>query len=176
MGLLQLPMFDDAHRPAVVPSATDEWYTPPQFIDAAWRVLGGIDLDPASSQRANCIVRATRYYSAADDGLAHVWRGRVWMNPPYSNAGAWVDKLLAEYAARHVSAAIFTIYANTEAGYFQPLWDHPICFARGRLSFIAPDGRESSVARKGSVFVYLGDNDDLFRTEFGRFGRVGRLR
>ena len=50
-------------------SATPEHGTPPDYIDAARKVLGGIDLDPASCSTFNELVRADRYFSEADDGL-----------------------------------------------------------------------------------------------------------
>jgi hypothetical protein len=61
-----------------------EWYTPPKYIELARAVLGEIDLDPASSEKAQEAVRAKRYFTAADQGLRHEWRGRVWLNPPYA--------------------------------------------------------------------------------------------
>ena len=57
-----------------LPSRTpnsNEWYTPTQYVEAARRVLGGIDLDPASCEVANATVKATRYLTKDDDGLAH---------------------------------------------------------------------------------------------------------
>ena len=71
----------------------DEWYTPPEYIDAARDVLGGIDLDPASSDIANDTVKADEYYTVDDDGLTRVrpagsWRGGDRrMNLPYSRLG-----------------------------------------------------------------------------------------
>ena len=43
-------------------------YTP-EYIEAARIVLGSIDLDPASSDIANQLVRAKKYYTIADNGL-----------------------------------------------------------------------------------------------------------
>lgn len=69
-------------RHALHSCASPEHYTPGEFVEAARHVLGAIDLDPASCARANATVRAARFYSAKDDGLAQPWHGRVILNPP----------------------------------------------------------------------------------------------
>ncbi|GAH45645.1 unnamed protein product, partial [marine sediment metagenome] len=48
-------------------SGENEWYTPKIYIDAARAVMGDIDVDPASSEIANKIIRAKIYYTAQDD-------------------------------------------------------------------------------------------------------------
>lgn len=63
-------------------SGNNEWYTPPKFIELARQVMGGIDLDPATSEVANRVVQAPKIFTAEDDGRAQQWSGRVWMNPP----------------------------------------------------------------------------------------------
>ena len=79
-------------------SGNNEWYTPPDYIELARAVMGSIDLDPASSDKANEVVQAKTYYTAQDDGLSHDWSGNVWMNPPYSSEliTKFTEKLIAE--------------------------------------------------------------------------------
>jgi hypothetical protein len=79
-----------------------ERYTPAEYIASARSVLGAIDLDPASNAQAQRIVKAARYLTIEDDGLAHPWQGRVWLNPPYHRGllPAFVDKLVEEVEAR----------------------------------------------------------------------------
>jgi hypothetical protein len=59
--------------------ASDEWYTPIEFINA----LGHFDTDPASPLTPKWCT-ADVMYTKADDGLKQEWKGRVWLNPPYS--------------------------------------------------------------------------------------------
>jgi len=61
-----------------------EWFTPAVYIGMARRVLGEIDLDPASGEIAQKTVQAKRWYSRDNSSLPHQWHGRIWMNPPYA--------------------------------------------------------------------------------------------
>jgi hypothetical protein len=67
--------------------------TPVEYIDAATAVMGGIDIDPASSAKANEVVRASTFYTAEKNGLDVRWSGRIWMNPPYG----WRQQLLGTF-------------------------------------------------------------------------------
>lgn len=81
------------HRHA---SKTNEHPSPPDVVEASRRVLGRIDLDPASSERWNRRVRAAHYYAQPSEGnlrsgvlggIGERWGtrdepSRVFLNPP----------------------------------------------------------------------------------------------
>jgi ParB family chromosome partitioning protein len=152
-----------------------EWYTPGEYLDAAREVLGGIDLDPASSEGAQRVVRAARYYTAETDGLAQPWRGRVWLNPPYARGliENFVDKLLAEHQAGNVPEAVLLVENRTDTRWFHGLAKQAaaVCFTLGRIQFRRPDGTGENPIT-GSCFVYLGSNPSRFAEIFGGIGHV----
>lgn len=156
-------------KPIAPADPSDEWYTPAVYLELARSVLGSIDLDPASSPTAQRAVQATRYHTRADDGLAQRWQQNVWLNPPYSRPGPWVHKLLAEYRAGHVTAAILLVYNATDTSWFTPLWEFPICFVRGRIQFGNRPGRSNP---RGSCFVYFGPRVDRFSAVFREVGAI----
>lgn len=172
------PVIDASRiRADIGTSTNNEWYTPAEFIEPARRVLGGIDLDPASCEEANKTVRASMYYTMADDGLAQPWKGRIWLNPPYGGlVHKFARKLVAEHEAGNVETAILLVNAHcTDSKWFHPFWDHTLCFSYSRLDFDV-SGREKVRSRSshGSVFIYLGPEIELFREEFSPFGAVVR--
>lgn len=155
-----------------------EWYTPKKFIDAARKVLGEIELDPASSEQANRVVKATTFYDQSIDGLTKTWKAQtIFLNPPYCKAGntsnqeRWTAKLLTEYKAGNVKEAILLVTSATDTIWFHRLLLFPMCFVKGRLNFTTPNGKGGG-ATKGSVFVYLGERKDKFKEVFSRLGFV----
>lgn len=58
--------------------------TPPEILEAARECMGGIDLDPASSEAFNRKVKANNYYTEQDDALSLRWKAcSVWLNHPF---------------------------------------------------------------------------------------------
>jgi ParB family chromosome partitioning protein len=157
-------------------SGENEWYTPPEYLEAARAVLGKIDLDPASSRVANERVKASRIYTAKDDGLSKQWKGRVWMNPPYAQPliTDFCERLVAEYEAGRVKAAVALVNNGTETGWGQRLLaaSSAVCFPKGRIRFIDPEGKPSGAPLQGQMVVYLGDNKIAFRAAFKPIGVV----
>jgi ParB family chromosome partitioning protein len=159
-------------------SNSNEWYTPRRYIEAAREVLGRIDLDPASCDLAQEVVRAEGYFTKDDDGLKQEWRGCVWCNPPYGRAvGDFVRKGVWAYERGEVEAIIFLLNASAVGTkWFRPLWRYTLCFTDHRINFDTPDGRATG-STNSSVFVYLGDEEGQtrFAERFSEFGFVTRL-
>jgi hypothetical protein len=72
---------------------TDEWLTPPELITQ----FGEFDLDPCAPVKRPWDT-AKHHYTILDNGLAHEWFGRVWLNPPYGNAMSPFLKLMSKHA------------------------------------------------------------------------------
>lgn len=140
-------------------SLTNEHYTPIEVIDAARALMGGIDLDPASCVEANARVQAEYFATKEDDGLAHAWGGRVFLNPPggtiagESSMAVWWCKLVDEWQARRVECAVFVAFTleilRIAQRYGKPVQAFPRCYPSSRLKF----GGDQPT--HGNVLVYL---------------------
>lgn len=154
-------------------SGENEWHTPPAYITAARKVLGEIELDPASSVIANRTVKAAKFYSKSDDGLAKTWKGKTWLNPPY--AGELIQKFISKFV-EHVSSGdipegIVLVNNSTETEWFDELVSvaSAVVFPRGRVRFLDPRGNPGTPLQ-GQAVVYAGKNVKKFIAEFGEFG------
>jgi len=148
------------------------YFTPGFIIEAARVTLGGIDLDPASSEAANKSVRASVFFTGR--GLEQPWCGRVWMNHPFSREGnpLWVNKLVSEFGSKNVSAACCITFAATSEKWFRQLLYFPQCFLQPRTNYYLPDGSLKKGVTKGSVVTYMGPNLKRFRQAFAGLGVV----
>lgn len=151
-----------------------EYYTPLAIIEAARKVLGTIELDPASSANANKTVRAIEFFDEAKDGLQQTWFGNVWMNHPFSreNNPKWINKLLGSYKAGTVESACCITYACTSEKWFQPLMGYPQCYLSPRTNYLLPDGTVKRGVTKGSVVTYFGDSMQQFCNAFEDLGNI----
>jgi phage N-6-adenine-methyltransferase len=163
-------------KPHVAHNAGEnEWYTPPNYIARARELMGAIDLDPASSDKAQESVGAVCYFTKDLDGLAHEWRGRVWMNPPYASGlvEPFTAKLADSYRTGAVAEALALVNNATETTWFQYMSGaaSAILFARGRVRFLDPEGRPGAPLQ-GQALLYFGPNLEGFAASFGDLGFV----
>jgi len=90
----------------------DDYYTPPEVFD---RLGIAFDLDVCAPVGGIPWLPATRHYSLEDDGLTQPWNGRVWMNPPYSKPGPWIERFI-----QHHNGICLTQVSKSQG--FRDLW------------------------------------------------------
>jgi hypothetical protein len=161
-------------------SESNEWYTPGQYVEAARLLMGSIDIDPASNTLANETIQAATYYDIGMNGLDKDWAGRVWLNPPYgksegaeSNQELWSRRLIEQFQSGITIEAVLLVNANTEAKWFQPLYDYLICFTNHRIRFYNTEGT-SSQPTQGNALIYFGPQKARFTELFKQFGPIVR--
>jgi phage N-6-adenine-methyltransferase len=148
---------------------TDEWYTDPETCARVRAALDGIELDPASCATAQRNVKASRFYTKKQNGLAQSWRARsVFLQPPYSNPAPWVAKLLAALRSGAITDAVVLVNNDTDTDWCQALLQaaKAVVFPRGRFSFLRPDGTRGAGNRQGQIVFHLGRNPKRFLAAF----------
>jgi ParB family chromosome partitioning protein len=157
-------------------SGNNEWYTPSVYIEAARKVMGCIQLDPASCEIANKTVKAERIFTAENSGLDKEWKGCVWMNPPYAQPlmNQFAAKMADEVNSGNVSQSVSLVNNGTETGWFADLASVAscICFPKSRVKFLDPSGKPSGAPLQGQAIFYFGDNKSKFFDVFSDIGLV----
>src|SRR5262249_46252551 len=132
-------------------SESVEWYTPARYLEAVHKVMGGVDLDPASNMQANGFVQAAKYFDKEEDGLKQDWFGRVFLNPPYgrgednksSLAGLFCQKAVEQYECGNVQSCIILVNSLHSQSWQAPLYNYPICLVDHRIQFLSGDGEKN---------------------------------
>jgi phage N-6-adenine-methyltransferase len=170
-GSLKLHKADKPH--VSENSGENEWYTPPEYIAAARKVMGGIDCDPASSEKANKTVKADAFFTQENDGLSQKWSGRVWCNPPYAQplVSHFSDAIVKKFKSGEIDEVCILVNNATETAWFQNMAEcsSAICFPKGRVRFLDQNGNPGAPLQ-GQAVIYLGKNADDFCNAFDKFG------
>ena len=160
-------------------SQTNEWATPSEYLEAVRSVLGVIELDPCAGDEANkAHVGALTAYDIHDDGLSRDWKGRVFLNPPYSKglAKLFTDKLITHYRSGDIPEAIALLsLSHMSTKWFQPVYQNvaSLCIPRKRITFIPMTRQKDSKSpAAGSVFLYFGSNQLSFSARFAQHGPI----
>lgn len=154
-------------------SGDNEWYTPIEYIEMSRKVMGSIDLDPATNIKANEIVQAKNIYTINENGLINEWYGNIFLNPPYSVdlINKFIDKLIEEL--KNINQCILLVNNATDTIWFQKIvhFCSGICFPKGRIKFYKPNSNKCSPLQ-GQCFLYFGINIKQFYSEFSKIGCV----
>lgn len=156
-------------------SGENEWYTPAIYTDAAYDVMGSIDVDPASTEIANKFIKAKQYFTTQDDGRTKQWLGNVWMNPPYSQplVTDFCNLLIEKLKSGEVKQACVLVNNATETSWYQNMLSvaNTVCFIKGRVKFLGKEG-SSGAPLQGQTILYFGENYRKFAEVFSRFGVI----
>ena len=147
-------------------SGQNEWYTPSYIIEKARYVMGGIELDPASSEIANATVKAQEYFTIVDNGLEQDWWGKVWLNPPYSQPD--ITNFAKAVITKSYDQIMILVNNATETNWFQMMAAHAniICLVNKRVKFLDETGAATGAPLQGQAILYKGPNIDRFLNAF----------
>lgn len=157
-------------------SGENEWYTPLYIIERARKAMGAIDCDPASNALANKNVKADVFYTAQQDGLTKKWRGRVWLNPPYSNplCSQFCESVTSRFLNQEIEQACVLVNNATETEWFSKMHSasSAVCFLDGRVKYLDKTGTPANTPLQGQAVLYFGKRVVSFCAAFSNAGRV----
>lgn len=111
---------------------TDTWLTPLWIVEP----LGPFDFDPCACPA--CPERiAPNYIAEPADGLREPWKGRAFVNPPYSNTAVWIER-----AASHGNGVCLVPATVETVVWRSVVWKRArgVFLLHGRTRFCALDG------------------------------------
>ena len=172
-------------------SESNEWYTPSNIVEKARRVMGSIQLDPASNKLAQDWIQADMWF-----GLDHPERANrngyladwprdlktILLNPPYGmrkirgpnpNYGAslWLQKAIEHYND-NTNIQVHIICRGDSAS-VKWIEAHAISVTpHQRIRFIQPNSNRSKSPLPGVKIYGLGVDWELFYEEWNEIGTV----
>ena len=164
--------------------ADAEWYTPLWLAQASRWVLRSIDLDPASTEEANKVIKASKYMTKEINGLSLPWGTAshpvtVFLNPPSQRGSKtarvplWTAKLREEYLKRRVSAAILVVKGNLGYNWYEELYRSQwVCHLTKLPKFWRPGGVTQGKAKKGVSVFYFGPHTKRFIRILKPYGKI----
>lgn len=166
---------------------SQDWGTPPQYVEAVKQVFGGkIYLDPCSSKYS--IVNAeVEYLLPRKDGLKESWNyPTIYVNPPYginkengTSIKNWLIKCLESYQLYNSEVLALIPVATNTNHWKKTIFGQAtaICFLYDtRLKFLENGKNIGKGAPMSCAMIYWGNNYQKFYDIFINFGAVIDLR
>lgn len=134
---------------------SDEWYTPWNIVQplADEFANGKFDLDPCTVPE---VAKGRVYYTMEDDGLIQPWFGTVWLNPPYSKPGPWIDKAVDEINSGNCELVVALMLGNNGNRWHNKAMVNATLmrYYPRRLRFESPDGNILPAKWGNVLFVF----------------------
>lgn len=154
------------------PASGEDFYTPPEIVEAARVAMGGIDLDAASHWFANRTHKIPEYFHHGRSAFDNRWRGNVWLNPPYGENAPWFKEILKYLESGELNriCMISPVWA------FTTIQARPIMARSSAMVLLSPTPQfwGHPGGNKGTnhphAVIYIGDNPGRFIAAFERFG------
>lgn len=132
--------------------SSDHWSTPSSVIKQLTAEFGAFDLDPCCRIET---AKAPKFFVEADDGLSRRWYGHVFLNPPYSKPGPWLEKAIRETKAGRAKIVVALLPVRTDTRWFHDFVNGiaEIRFIKGRIKWIGWQGTPIPQPKDPSMFA-----------------------
>lgn len=141
-------------------SKKDIWQTPDEVLDL---IQENIDLDPCAAPDTSI---GDINYTKDDDGLSKEWYGNVFINPPFTNKDAFLQKTI-EQSEKGNTDVIFVITPDStdvQSWWHSRIEPHSdyVWFSNGRIDYINPTspGPNNNKATFGTAMSIFGEPSD----------------
>lgn len=116
---------------------TDTWLTPRYILD----YLGRFDLDPCGAHQRPDWTGCQKQFTSLSDGLAASWEGRVFCNPPFSNAAPWIER-----CSKHRNGITLVAASIESIAWRKFVWPSAkaVLLLHGRTRFANLDGSQTT--------------------------------
>lgn len=125
---------------------TDDYYTPKWIFDALKLTF---DIDVACPPNGPKNTPCKSYFTPSHDGLSQIWRGLIFMNPPFSNTTPWVKRFI-----EHANG--IALLPDLNRPWRNDLFDTAdgIIALDARLKFDVPDQRRPDIRHSCCLYSY----------------------
>lgn len=170
-----------------VNSQSQNWCTPPKYVEAVRKVFGDtISLDPCSN-RWSIVNAEVEYRLPHTDGLSESWDfPTIYVNPPYGSdreRGTTIKDWLYKcaHAHKHFGSEVMALapVATNTSHWKEYVWGRAtaVCFLYDtRLRFLVEGKDEGKGAPMACAMIYWNSHLDRFMDVFLEFGAVVDLR
>ena len=162
-------------------AGSDHWNTPQWIVDLLVEFNGKrIELDPCSNARSCTNAEIQWFGPPGVNGLVMPWtiNGLVFVNPPYSDKAAWMQKCYGEQISCDGNMDVIALIpADTDTNHWHRYCVPAVrkCFLRGRVVHTGVK-KKPLPARFPSVLIYWGGRDGIWdrwhRDRVDRFEKV----